>query len=80
MAAKVFGECEEGGVFFADAIEDADRAVFCVGKTDDFAAGTAEFALQRLDVLGRGAEMLLEELFEYVQGHEYPPDFALIDG
>jgi hypothetical protein len=31
-------------------------------------------------VLGWCVEMLLEELFENVQGHEYPPDFALIDG
>src|SRR6267378_2171353 len=74
MTAKVFGECEEGGVFFAYTIEDADGAVFFVGEPDDFAAGAAEFDLQRLDMLWRRLEMLLEELFENVQGHGFPSD------
>ena len=74
MATKVFGECEEGFVFFAYAIEDADGAVFFVGEPDDFAAGAAEFALQRLDVLWRRVEILLEKLIENVQGHGFPSD------
>src|SRR5258706_9932114 len=74
MTAKVFGECEEGGVFFAYTIEDADGSVFFVGEPDDFAAGAAEFALQRLDVLGWCLEILLEKLFENVQGHGFPSD------
>ncbi len=72
----MFRECEEGGVFFAYAIEDADGAVFFAGEPDDFAAGAAEFALQRLDVLGRCLEMLLEELLENVQGHGFNPQPA----
>jgi hypothetical protein len=74
VAAKVFGEGDEGGVFFADAVENADGAIFFVGEADDFAAGTAEFALEREDALGRRVEMLLEELFENFQGHARPPD------
>ncbi len=78
VAAKMFGEFEEGGVFFADAIENADGVIFFVGEPDDFAAGTAELALQRHDALGRRVEMLLEEFFENVQGHGFQP-FDLMD-
>jgi len=40
--------------------------IIFVGEPDDFAAGAAEFALQRHNALGRRVEMLLEELFENV--------------
>ena len=66
VAAKMFGEFEEGGVFFADAIENADGPAFLVGQPNDFAAGAAEFALQRHDAVGRRVEMLLEEFLENV--------------
>src|SRR5437879_2898501 len=59
-------EFEEGGVFFADAIENADGPAFLVGQPNDFAAGAAEFALQRHDAVGRRVEMLLEEFLENV--------------
>jgi len=71
VAAKMFGEFKEGGIFFADAVENADRTVFFVDEPDDFASGAAEFALQRQNALWRRVEMLLEELFENVQGHEF---------
>ena len=58
----MFGEFEEGGVFFADVVKDADGAVLIVGQANDLAAGTAEFALERKDVLGRGVKVLFEEL------------------
>ncbi len=74
VATKVFGEFEESGVFFTDAVENADGAFFLACETDDLAAGTAEFALERHDALWRCVEMLLEELFENVQGHECPPN------
>ena len=74
VTAKVFGEFEEGGVFFADVVENADGTVFFIGQPDDFAAGTAEFALERDYALGRRVEMLLEELFENFQGHGFPPN------
>jgi hypothetical protein len=45
VAAKMFGEFEEGGVFFANAVEDSDGAVIFVGEADDFTAGTAQLAL-----------------------------------
>jgi hypothetical protein len=63
VAAKVFGEFEEGDVFFADVVENADGVVFFVGKTDDFAAGATEVALERDDALGKGVEVLFEERF-----------------
>ncbi len=66
VASKMFGEFEEGGVFLANGVENADGAMFFVGEADDFAAGTAEFALERDDALGWGLEMLLEEIFENV--------------
>src|SRR5216683_1467373 len=73
VATKVFGEFEESGVFFTDAVENADGAFFLACETDDLAAGTAEFALERHDALWRCVEMLLEELFENVQGHWFQP-------
>ncbi len=66
VAAKMFGEFEEGDVLFADAVQNADGAVFFVGEPDDLAAGTAQLALQRHDALGRCVEMLLEKFFENV--------------
>jgi hypothetical protein len=63
VAAKVFGEFEEGDVFFTDAVEYADGGGFFIGEADDFAAGAAEVALERDDARGRGVEVLLEELF-----------------
>jgi len=60
MAAEMFGEFEEGDVFFTDVVEDADGLVFFVGEADDFAAGAPEIALERGDALGRRVEMLLE--------------------
>ena len=77
VAAKVFGEFHEGDVFFTDAVKDADGAVFFGGETDDFAAGCAEVALERLDARGRDVEVALEESIENVQGHECPPDSIL---
>lgn len=49
VAAKMLGEFEEGGVFFADVVEDADGGRFFVGQANDFSAGAAEFALERDD-------------------------------
>jgi hypothetical protein len=63
VATKMFGEFEEGDVFLADAVEDADGGGFFVGETDDFAPGAAEIALERLEVRCRRVEMLLEKLF-----------------
>jgi hypothetical protein len=39
MFAKMFGEAEEGGVFFADVVENADGGAGAGGETDNFAAG-----------------------------------------
>jgi len=63
VAAKVFGEFHEGDVFFTDAVKDADGTVFYGGEPEDFAAGAAEVALERLDARGRGVEVVLEKSF-----------------
>jgi hypothetical protein len=67
----MLGEFEEGGVLFADAVENADGAVFFIGEADDFATGAAEFTLERGDALGRRVEMLLEEFFENVHSIDF---------
>jgi hypothetical protein len=67
--AEVFGEGEEGGVFFADVVEDADGGERACGEADNFAAGAAEFALEGGDTLDEGVEVVLEERFEDVDGH-----------
>ena len=59
----MFGEFEEGDVFFSDTVEDADGGGFLVRETNDFAAGAAELALERLNTRWRRVEVLLEEFF-----------------
>ncbi len=71
VAEKMFGEFEKSGVLFADAVENAYGAVLLIGEPDDFAPRTAEFALQRLDAVGRGVEMLLEEILENVHSIDF---------
>src|SRR5260370_33664876 len=61
VVAKMFGECEEGGIFFADTVENSNGADFCVSEPDDFTAGAAKFALSRDAALGRAFEVLLAE-------------------
>ena len=63
---EMAGEVKEGDVFFADGIEDADGGLSGAGEADDGAAGAAELALERVDVLCRGVEVLLEEPLENV--------------
>src|SRR5207249_11205272 len=53
-------------------LKNANRGDAVVGQADDFAAGAAEFTLQRLNPRGRGVEMLLEEAFKNIQGHRFP--------
>ena len=63
MSAKMFREAEEGGVFFADVVENTDGGGGVVGEANDFAAGAAEVALKRMNARGWRVEMLLEERF-----------------
>lgn len=63
VAAEMFGEGEESGVFFADVVENADGGAGTGGEADDFAAGAAEFALEGSDSLDGGVEVVLEERF-----------------
>ena len=53
VPAKMLGEFEESGVFFAHAIKNADGAHFFARKPYDLAPRPAELALQRLHPHGR---------------------------
>ena len=66
VPAKMFGELEEGDVFFTAVVENADRAHAIVGEADDFSAGAAQFPLQWLNVRRSSVEVLLEKFFENV--------------
>ena len=66
MAAKVAGEFEEGDVLFAHGITNADGGEAAAGEADDGAARAAKLALERMGLVGRDVEVLLEEAFEYV--------------
>ncbi len=59
--AKVFGEGQERGVFFAYAVKDADRACFVVRQPDDLASRAAQFALQRQHAVRRRMKMPFEK-------------------
>jgi hypothetical protein len=69
----MFGEGEEGSVFFADVVEDPDGASRACAQANDFTPGAAEFALERLDALNGHVKMLFEESFENVYRHGLPP-------
>src|SRR2546430_8709449 len=49
VAAKMLRKFEEGGIFFATAVENANGADALIGKADNLPAGTTELALQRLN-------------------------------
>src|SRR6266849_3642798 len=78
VAAKMSGKFEEGDVFFAHAIQNADGAAFSAGKADDLAPRTAELALEGLHPLDGGAEMLFKKPFENI--HEYDSPRFPFDG
>jgi hypothetical protein len=63
VTAEVAREFEEGEIFFANIVEDADGGGVGSGEADDLAAGAAEFALKRKDTLGGFAEVLFEKAF-----------------
>ena len=63
VAAEVTGKFEEGEIFFANVVKDADGGGAGAAEANDLTAGTAEFALQRDDALREFAEVLVEELF-----------------
>src|SRR5438270_917045 len=66
VPAKMFGELEEGDVFFTAVVQNADRAHAIVGEADDFSAGAAQFPLQWLNVRRSNVEVPLEKFFENV--------------
>ena len=75
VTAKMSRKCEKSGVLFAYAIENPDGGDFSGREADDFSARTAEFALQRLDVLHRRVKMPFEEFLKNV--HEMIPTILL---
>ena len=71
MFAEVARELQEGDVFFANTIEDADGGGFFVGETNDLAPRATEFPLQRENARGWRMEMLFKECFQGVGGHVF---------
>jgi len=63
VTAEVAGEFEEGEIFFADVIEDADGRGPSGREASDLTAGAAELALKRDDALSGFVEMGFEEPF-----------------
>jgi len=61
------GEFQEGGVLFADAVENANRAVLLVAEPDDLTAGCAKHGTQRVRRIDRRAEVLFEKSPENVR-------------
>ena len=72
MTVKMFGKFEEGDIFFATAVENADGAGGIVRETDDFAAGTSQVTLKRLYAGGSRVKMPFEKPFKNVHGHGLP--------
>ena len=60
------GKLKKGDVLLAHVVENADGALPRAGEPDNDASRAAELALQRLHLLGRQMEMLLEEPFKNV--------------
>ena len=79
VAAKMLRKFEEGGIFFATAVENANGADALIGKADNLPAGTTELALQRLNARGGRVEMPCKQLFENVYGHGFH-SIAVRDG
>ena len=66
VLAKVAGEFKEGGILFANAIQNADGACPFARQADDLAARSAKFSLYGLHPFDGELEMLLEESLENV--------------
>src|SRR5262249_28313427 len=72
VPAKMSREFEKSRVFFADAIQNADRAEAAAGEPYDTAPRAAELALQRQHALHRSVKALLKKFFQDI--HIYPSD------
>src|SRR5208282_5815590 len=68
VPAKMPGKFEEGDIFFAHAIQNANRADLFAEKPDDLAPRASKLALERLHSLDRRMEMLFKKLLENVHG------------
>jgi hypothetical protein len=85
MAAKVPGKLEEGDIFFAHVVQDADGALILVGKPNNAAPRSSELTLQGLHPRHRRVEMLLEKPLQdvhrgfSVRGHKGYPREQLRD-
>ena len=66
VTTKMARKFEEGDVFFAHRILDADGAESAAGEADDGAARASKLALERLSLFGWSVEMLFEEPLEIV--------------
>src|SRR4029077_7134356 len=64
MLQKMPCESEEGGILFANVVQDADGALLPVREADNFASRAAQFSLELHHVRWGVAEAPLEELAE----------------
>jgi len=60
------GKFEEGCVFFAHIVQNADSADSLPGQPDNLAPRTAELPLQGLDLLDRRVKVLLKKTVENI--------------
>ena len=72
MTAEVPREGKEGGVFFAHAVQNPNGGRLFTRKADDFAAGTAQFALQRRNARP-ASKMIFKEFVQNVHEEEFWP-------
>src|SRR5215467_12172021 len=66
MAAEMPGEFKESSVLFANAVKNADGGGSASDEPDDLSTGTAELALQWLDLLDRRVKMFFKKLLQNV--------------
>src|SRR5262249_40082593 len=66
MATEMPGEFKESSVLFANAEKNADRGGSASDERDDLSTGTAELALQWLDLLDRRVKMFFKKLLQNV--------------
>jgi hypothetical protein len=57
---------QKSHILFAYPVQDSNSTLSLTAETNDLATGSSQFALNRLDLLHRSTEVLLEKIFENV--------------
>ena len=76
VASKMPGKFKERKIFFADSVQDSDRADIRPRQANDLAPRPSQFTLQRLHLRHGHMKMLLEQFSENLHESRYlgPPD------